>query len=137
MNGVLLQRRDTSITVSDFLSQIQPIIDHANSVLPKHSRLIRELILVAPLDKPFATTDKGTVRRKETLDRFQQEIDIAYDMLEEGGSGEDWAFEGSVSNETDLKGFVRSTIQQVLGANVPDDEDLFEHGKLYVARPGY
>jgi hypothetical protein len=134
MNGVLLQPRDTSISSLDFLSQIQPTIERTNTIIPKHSRLVRELILVTPPDKLFATTDKGTVRKKETLDRFQLEIEVAYEILEEGGNGEDWAFEGSVSDEKDVKRFVRSAICQVLGEDVPDDEDLFEHGKANLAR---
>ncbi|KAF8496036.1 hypothetical protein JB92DRAFT_2991783 [Gautieria morchelliformis] len=128
MNGVILQPRDSSISASEFLSQIQATIEHANALIPKHSRLVRELILVAPADKPFATTDKATVKKKETLDKFQLEIEAAYEIMEEGGNGEDWAFEGSVSNEKDVKRFVRSAIHQVLGEGVPDGEDLFEHG---------
>jgi hypothetical protein len=134
MNGVVLQPRGSSVSTSEFLSQIQPTIDHANDLLPKHSRLVRELILVAPGDKPFATTDKATVKRKETLDKFQLEIEAAYEIIEEGGTGEDWAFEGSVSDEKDVKRFVRSAIQQVLGKGVPDDEDMFEHGKTTLER---
>jgi hypothetical protein len=134
MNGVILQRRDNSISASEFLSQIQPTIEHANDLIPKHSRLVRELILVAPADKPFATTDKATVKKKETLDRFQPEIEAAYEIMEEGGNGEDWTFEGSVTNEKDVKRFVRSAVQQVLGKRVPDDEDMFEHGKTTLAR---
>ncbi|KAF8461661.1 hypothetical protein JB92DRAFT_3137078 [Gautieria morchelliformis] len=128
MNDVILQPRDSSISASEFLSQIQATIEHANALIPKHSRLVRELILVAPADKPFATTDKATVKKKETLDKFQLEIEAAYEIMEEGGNGEDWAFEGSVSDEKDVKRFVRSTIHQVLGKGVPDGEDLFEHG---------
>ncbi|KAF8492941.1 male sterility protein-domain-containing protein [Gautieria morchelliformis] len=128
MNGIVLQPRDNSISASDFLSQIQPTIEHTNTIIPKHSRLVRELIIVAPSDKPFALTDKSTVRKKETLDRFQVEIEAAYKILDEGGNGDDWAFEGSVTDENDLKKFVRSAINQVLGEGVADDEDLFEHG---------
>ncbi|KAF8508271.1 male sterility protein-domain-containing protein, partial [Gautieria morchelliformis] len=128
MNGIVLQPRDNSISASDFLSQIQPTIEHTNTIIPKHSRLVRELIIVAPSDKPFALSDKSTVRKKETLDRFQVEIEAAYKILDEGGNGEDWAFEGSVTDEKDLKRFVRSAINQVLGRGVADDEDLFEHG---------
>ncbi|KAF8512516.1 hypothetical protein JB92DRAFT_3096781 [Gautieria morchelliformis] len=128
MNGIVLQPRDNAVSASDFLSQVQPTIEHANTIIPKHSRLVRELIIVAPSDKPFALTDKSTVKKKETLDRFQEEIVAAYMILDEGGGGEDWAFEGSVTDEKDLRRFVRSAIYQVLGAGVADDDDLFEHG---------
>jgi hypothetical protein len=128
LNGIILQPRDNSISASDFLSQIQPTIEHANTIIPKHSRLVRELIIVAPSDKPFALSDKSTVRKKETLDRFQVEIEAAYKILEEGDGGEEWVFEGNVTDEKDLKKFLRSAIYQVLGEGVADDEDLFEHG---------
>jgi hypothetical protein len=131
MNGVVLQPADPSTPIPVFLAEIQPTIAHANTILPKHSRLVPELILVAPPDRPFATTDKGTIKKKETLDKFEREIESAYDKLEDG-SGDEWTFEGSVEEEGDLRRFVRSAVRSVLGEEVPDAADLFEHGALRV-----
>jgi hypothetical protein len=129
LNGVILQPANPSLPASDFLSKIQPAIQHANSILPKHSRLVSELIIVAPPNKLFATTDKGTIKTKETLDKFEEEIESGYAALEDGGAGEEWAFEGSVANYSDLKRFVRSAVEGILGHEVPDSGDVFEHGE--------
>jgi hypothetical protein len=127
MNGVIIQPANTSVPIPEFRAQIQPTIDHANKTLPKHSVLVPELIVVATPDRPLATTDKGTVKKKETLDRFEQDIESAYEAVEEGG---EWAFEGSVTEMDDVKKFVRSAVKSVLGAEVPDEGDVFEHGKV-------
>lgn len=127
LNGVILQPSDLFQSTSEFLSAIQSTIDNANATLPRHSRLVPELIIVASHDKPFSTTDKATVKTKDTLDRYADEIKNAYTVLEEGREGE-WSFSGTVTNPQDVKEFLRKTVQTLLGTNVPDTADLFEHG---------
>ena len=128
MNGVILQPTDPSAPIHDFLSQIQPTIQHANDILPKYSRLVPELIIVAPPARPFSTTDKGTVRAKDTLDRFLGDIENCYATLADGRSAAAWEFDGSASSERDVKTFLRGVAEKVLGHDVPDEGDLFEHG---------
>ena len=101
MNSVILQPTDPSASIQDFLSQIQPTIQHANGILPKYSCLVPELIIVAPPARLFATTDKGTVRAKDTLDKFLGDIEDCYAMLADGQSATTWEFDGSASSEHD------------------------------------
>jgi hypothetical protein len=129
LNGVILQPSDPFQSTTEFLSQIQPTIDHANSVLPRHSRLVPELIIVASQEKPFATTDKGTVKTKETLDRYENEITSGYAALEDGMEGGEWVFNGNVASPHDVKEYLRNAVNGLLGNNVPDTADLFEQGK--------
>jgi hypothetical protein len=78
MNSVIIQPVHPSVMTSELLTQIQPSIDYAHEILLQHFRLLPELITVATPDRPVATTDKGTVKSKETLERFEQEIESAY-----------------------------------------------------------
>jgi hypothetical protein len=132
LNGVLLQPSDPSQPTSDFLSQIQPTIKNANSILPRHSRLVPELVIAASQEKPFATTDKATVKAKETLDRYADEITSGYALLEEGGERE-WLFSGVVTNSDDVRAFLKTTVTELLERDVPDTADLFECGMYYLA----
>ena len=125
LNGVILGPSNPLQSTPDFLSQIQPTIDHANSVLPHHSRLVPELIIVAQHDKPFATTDKGTVKAKETLSIFETEITNSYVTLEGGG---EWVFDGSVTNPHDIREFLRKAMKGLLDKDFADTADLFEQG---------
>ena len=126
--GVILEPVDASQSASEFLVQIQPTIDNANTILPQHSRLVPELVIVASRDKPFATTDKGTIKTKETLDKYTAEIEKCYETLEGGGDGGAWEFEGNVSSEENLRQFLRTAVEGVLSRDVPDAGDLFEYG---------
>ena len=125
MNGVILQPTDPSASIQDFLSQIQPMIQHVNSILPKYSHLVPELIIVAPPAHPFATTDKGTVRAKDTLEKFLGDIEDCYATLADGRLATTWEFDGSASSEHDVKTFLRGMVEKVLGHDIPDEGDLF------------
>jgi hypothetical protein len=136
MNGVVIQPADSSVPPSEFVAQIHPTIVHANSILPKHSRLLPELIIIAGPDRPFAMTEKGTFK-KETLDLFLDEIQSAYDALERNGEGMEWKFTGSIGEKNDTKIFVQSAVLSVLGKEISDDADFFEHGESAYSRDAY
>lgn len=61
-------------------------VHDANAVGPKEATLFREYIWFAKPDKPFARTDKNTVKRRETLILYEEEIRDSYRQIEEGGS---------------------------------------------------
>lgn len=126
--GVILKPANSSQSIPEFLSQIQPTINHANSILPRYSRLVPELIIVASQDKPFAITDKGTVKAKETLEKYENEISRCYTMLE-NGRGRAWTFDGSVTSSHDIRNFLRNVVKGLLDKDVTDTADLFEQGK--------
>jgi len=129
MNGVIIQPAATSVPIPEFIAQIRPSIEYTNTILPKHSVLLPELLIVATLNRPLATTDEGIVKKKETLDRFEQDIESAYKAVENGGK---WTFEGSVTEMDNFKKFVRSAVKSVLGAEVPDEGDVFKHGVISI-----
>jgi hypothetical protein len=58
-------------------------VEKMNAFAPQHSRLFKEMILVATLDKPFLYTPKGSMRRSVTLATYEVEINAAYDAVAE------------------------------------------------------
>ncbi|KZS89164.1 acetyl-CoA synthetase-like protein [Sistotremastrum niveocremeum HHB9708] len=125
-NGIVVEPAPGTQGPRAFLDEIWPTIVAMNKEVPMHSRLIRELVLVANPGRPFALTDKGTVRAKITLALYEKEIEAAYTNLEESANSK-WelpaAFdEGSVQN------FLSNVIGDILACEVNESDDLFAQG---------
>lgn len=125
LNGVLLvpSQEFQGMQRDRFLDSIWETVERANTIIPKHSRLIRQLVLVSTVGKPVATTDKGTLRTKETLALYSEEINTAYLEVEVISST------GVLDrlNQDAILPFVRRTVNHVL-KHLGDDDDLFEAG---------
>ncbi|KAH9912112.1 acetyl-CoA synthetase-like protein [Fomitopsis serialis] len=95
-------------------------------VCPQHSRLFKEMIIVAKPDKPFSYTAKGTVRRGAVIQQYEDEIDALYDIVDAGSQSSvappvSW----DITTATD---FVRKTVAHILKRCPRDGDDLFQHG---------
>ena len=82
-NGVLISPAAPIANATDYLNEIWPTVEHMNTMVPNHSRVVKELVLVEDPQIPFATTDKGTVKETITLGLYANVIDKAYEGLEE------------------------------------------------------
>ncbi|PBK78299.1 acetyl-CoA synthetase-like protein [Armillaria solidipes] len=116
---------DTDL-LSQFRNQIWPTIERMNAFAPQHSRLFKEMILVAIPDKPFKYTSKNTARRQVILEDYSEEISDLYKSVEE-------STQTSISlplewDPESTKDFVRTIVLQVLSHSILDDDDLFQHG---------
>jgi hypothetical protein len=56
------------------LMRVRPAIDRANKISPQHSRIFKEMVLIAKPDKPMQMVDKGTVKKKAVLRDYKEEI---------------------------------------------------------------
>ncbi|KAI9750497.1 MAG: Transmembrane osmosensor [Chaenotheca gracillima] len=101
----------------------------ANSSAPSHARILKENILFAKPEKPFARTDKNTLKRRMTVILYETEIEAFYKELE---SGDSTSFDTRIdvsSSETTTQG-----VRDVLIASLPSikalgpDDDLFFAG---------
>ncbi|KAH9939775.1 acetyl-CoA synthetase-like protein [Epithele typhae] len=130
-NGVLLfptsscDPRDEDV-VRHLVDQIWPSIQRANTFAPQHSRIFRELVLVADPAKPCDYNAKGNIRRNLVLQRYSQEIDDIYSQLEKR-SQNDLCPPPKWTQDHTTK-FVRTVVQRVLGRAIPDDTDVFRAG---------
>ncbi|THH03014.1 hypothetical protein EW145_g6601, partial [Phellinidium pouzarii] len=113
----------------EFRDAVWPIVEKMNAFAPTHSRIFKEMILVANPAKPFEYTSKGTLRRQPIINEYRQEIDALYDAVaesaQEGINGPvDWS-------PLSILDFMRILVKRTLKGDVHalgDDTDLFERG---------
>lgn len=102
-----------------------------NKIIPTHSRVVRELVLIEEPDLPFALTDKGTVKEKITIESYAKRIEEAYDSLSTIQQTE--VLLPDDFNQKTITKFIKETVRTFLpDAEAKDHEDLFEHGKYYL-----
>lgn len=108
------------------LDEIWPTVQHANESCPSFGRIMKDCIVFTRPDKPVLRAAKGTVQRRATLQRYQEEIDIIYESpdLPKG------LVRGLVSGPEDLHGYLRRIITAIIPQkeDLTDDADLFELG---------
>lgn len=114
------------VKLAEFRNKIWPTVERMNAYAPQHSRLFKEMIIVAKPSKPFTYTAKSTARRQAVIADYEDEINAVYDKVEESTQSNipppaQW----DVVSTTD---FVRAVVNKVLRQTVNDDDDLFEHG---------
>jgi hypothetical protein len=108
------------------LTMSRPLVERVNDCSPTHSRLFKEMILVASPLKPFEISAKNTPRRMAILTAYQDEIKQAYASADKCSQPdiplpEIWEIEECLV-------FVRCAVRRVLQVAVTDDEDIFQAG---------
>ncbi|KAJ7894322.1 hypothetical protein B0H14DRAFT_802925 [Mycena olivaceomarginata] len=112
--------------LAEFRNMIWPTVLRMNEIAPQHSRLFKEMIIVAKPSKPFTHTAKMTVRRGAVITEYEEEIGILYNMVDESTT---LNIPPLVSWRADsVRNFVRAAILSVLNARVGDEDDIFQHG---------
>ncbi|KAJ7096117.1 hypothetical protein C8R44DRAFT_813206 [Mycena epipterygia] len=112
--------------VVEFRRNIWSTVEQANRVAPTHSRIFKEMILVADPFKPIEVTAKGTPRRQTVLDMYADEIRGLYRTVEESFQKNLIApieFDAASSLE-----FVKKIVGEVMVKTPGDDDDIFQHG---------
>ncbi|KAG8930870.1 hypothetical protein FRC02_003563 [Tulasnella sp. 418] len=110
-----------------FRDAIWKTVEEANAYAPTHSRLFKEMIIVADPKRPFVFTPKGTVKRKAVIQEYTEEIDAVYRAVEESSLAD--IRPPGVWNQAETLVFVREVVKKVLKAACDDDDDIFnQHG---------
>lgn len=111
------------------LDQIYETIRNVNASVPSYARIARECIIFTNVNKPFARTDKGTFKRRRTIDLYKMEIDECYQRLESPDARDTDLRIDLSSLDTTLIG-VRNLLTTVLstGDAIEDDTDFFSAG---------
>lgn len=104
----------------------RPTIQKMNKFAPQHSRLFKEMILVAKPDKPFQYTAKSTARRQVIIEQYEDEIEAVYNAVEATTQAniplpKEWDIISTTN-------FVRAVVNGVLVHAVKDEDDIFQHG---------
>ncbi|KAG7092005.1 putative NRPS-like protein biosynthetic cluster [Marasmius oreades] len=131
--GVLIEPKPTfrfdpsdKVKLAEFRNSIWPTVEQANEHAPQHSRIFKEMVLIASPTKPFTYTMKGTARRQAVLRVYSDEISELYDIFDETTQSNIPlpTFWDMASTTT----FVRAVVNSVLTHAIEDDEDIFQHG---------
>lgn len=135
MNGVLVDPAPEAYSAHELSTYLDllwhHVVQNVNRVVPHHSRLIRSLVLVVNEEKPLLITDKGTVKRKASLELYAAEIDAAYRDLEDGKSGEIGSYPIPLfepGNAKSLESCLSTLLHDVLGTQLGMDDDFFAVG---------
>ncbi|EKM51191.1 uncharacterized protein PHACADRAFT_263199 [Phanerochaete carnosa HHB-10118-sp] len=112
--------------LNEFRNVIWPTVERMNDYAPQHSRLFKEMIMVASPQKPFTYTAKNTARRAAIVNEYAEEIEALYAAADEASEDDlvppsSWAYEPA-------KEFVRAVVTRVLEHGVGDNDDIFQHG---------
>ncbi|KAH9935954.1 acetyl-CoA synthetase-like protein [Epithele typhae] len=131
-NGVIVQPTKPfdpadDATLETFRNTIWPSVERANTFAPSHSRLFKEMIIMARPDKPFQLTAKGTPRRQVCIDEYAEEIEQAYKRVEES-SQVDVVPPAVWAQDTTLE-YVRTLVHRVMdNSGLKDTDDFFQSG---------
>lgn len=74
MNGQSLSEADRRALVD----RIWPALEECNSLCPRHAKVSKTKVLIAPADMAFIRAGKGTVQRQSTLAAFHSNLDRLY-----------------------------------------------------------
>lgn len=121
----------TEETIKSYLDEVWPhIVSHVNPVVPRHSRLVRPLVLVANPEKPFLFSDKGTVKSRVSVAQYGEEIDAAYRFMESGDDGTECGrpLPFDPLDNKSAEAYVGKLISDILGHAVEPNKDLFSVG---------
>ncbi|KAM5540085.1 hypothetical protein V8D89_006225 [Ganoderma adspersum] len=132
-NGVLVEpAADCALDPSDarqveaFRNKIWPTIELVNAYAPQHSRIFKEMILIASPSKPFQFNAKASPRRAVMLQQYSEEIEAIYRAVESSAQS-DFTPPAAWDATTTLD-FVRAVVNGTLSRPVADDADIFRNG---------
>ncbi|KAJ7245421.1 hypothetical protein C8J57DRAFT_1082265 [Mycena rebaudengoi] len=102
------------------------ICGNLNAFAPQHSRIFKEMILVAKPSKPFTYTAKLTARRQAIIIEYANEITDLYAAVDE--TTQSSIIQPHVWNATSTVDFVRQLVRSIMNNAVEDEDDVFHHG---------
>ncbi|KAF4597832.1 hypothetical protein EYR38_006223 [Pleurotus pulmonarius] len=113
--------------LAEFRDAIWPTIQQVNKIAPRHSHLLKEMILVALPTKPLEYTAKNTARRQRIIAHYQAEIDALY---QEANPLNVMDPSLDLPRKWDLnsaRSFVGRVVKTALGAGGLGDDDDFRY----------
>ncbi len=126
--GLLIELKDASSTNDELLNSIWSTVERANSMSLHKNQLQKDYIAFAQSDKPFVRTDKGTVKRRATLELYAKYIDLFYESRSEDDDAQYLLIDTS-STEA-LTGAIRHILGSLLPAlkDIKPEDDMFSLG---------
>ncbi|KAI1071016.1 hypothetical protein LB507_010971 [Fusarium sp. FIESC RH6] len=120
-SGALLFPSSQDVQEQEVIEAVWPYIDKMNNESQSHARITKAMLVVVPVkegEKALEKSSKGTILRRQAEERYEKEIEGAYNR---GSSSKE------VSDD-ELSQTVRYFFHQVLGRDVDPDQDLYRQG---------
>jgi len=104
-------------------SDLTSLIEEINASIPKHSRIVPELVKSLPPTSEFLVSDKRSLKRTKSVALFQSEIDDLYTAYAgEADGGEE------LKDLNAAKDVVSAVLSRMFDRIIGMDEDLFDLG---------
>jgi thioester reductase-like protein len=134
--ALLVILNDTAIqnmSENDITKQIMEVINKANKVSPSHSAIVQQMIKTLPSDTVLPFTPKGTLKRREVEEMFDEILSKLYDDFYEGPSrsSKKAKLNHTSCNKQDLVQFLLEGAAEILNLRIEDievDRSLFDLG---------
>ncbi|RBR26942.1 uncharacterized protein FIESC28_00210 [Fusarium coffeatum] len=120
-SGALLFPSSNDVSEQEVIEAVWPHIDKMNNESQSHARITKAMLVVVPVkegEKALEKSSKGTILRRQAEERYEKEIEGAYNR---GSSSKE------VSDD-ELSQTVRYCFHQVLGRDVDPNQDLYRQG---------
>ncbi|KAJ8503287.1 hypothetical protein ONZ45_g10992 [Pleurotus djamor] len=115
------------LKLAEFRNAIWPTVERMNAYAPQHSRLFKEMVIVALPDKPFDYTAKSTARRQTIIAKYEANTEALYRSVEETTSSD--FPHPSVWNAQEVGQFVTKIVLKVMNTqSLGEGDDLFHNG---------
>ncbi|KAK0219168.1 NRPS-like enzyme [Armillaria fumosa] len=112
--------------LAEYRASIWDTITKVNEQAPQHSRIYKEMILVAKPSKPFEFTAKGTLRRNDILKAYEQEIEDLYKAVD--GISQTDVVIPQLWTLKNVMAMIREIVTAVFERKVGDTDDIFVVG---------
>ncbi|CAG8948565.1 unnamed protein product [Penicillium salamii] len=120
--GLLIFRsqhaEESGLSGDQYLNEIWPIIEAANSRAEQFSRIARDMVAVLPFESTFPRTDKGSMVRAQVYRQYSELIESIYTNAEEQKGGCRMGVEETLS-------FIMDLCQSELGTSLSDAQASF------------
>lgn len=128
--ALLIELKDRSAAGDELYDSIWETVKKANATSLHKDQLHREYIMFAEADKPFIRTDKGTIKRRATLELYAEYIDRFYQSRSEEVDAEASNMEVDTTSIESITAAVREIFVALSSAfkGIPDDADFFHLG---------
>ncbi|KAL7278170.1 hypothetical protein ACG7TL_008143 [Trametes sanguinea] len=112
--------------VETFRNLVWPSVERANQDAPQHSRIFKEMILVASPSKPLQLNMKRLPRRPLILKDYHDEIEALYQEVENSSQGD--LQPPAAWDKENTHAFIRAVVERTLRRSIADDADIFRNG---------
>ena len=130
-SGVLMETRQSPQSKLDtalLIQKIWPSIELANQSCPSHGQILKGMAILTSAGKPMMRAGKGTVQRGNTLELYEDDIDLLYES-QEAPIDTFWVEEINFEDKNKLNSSLCKFMSEEIGLrSISEGEDLFSAG---------